>query len=168
MVECKKCLDPTSYGLFLVAIVSLPIALFCLLKDDTDLNLGLILAIGGLLIIMVSFLCYKAESNFGFIVFGLVGFGVLMSGMGGLGFYGNLSFAIVYALAIIWSVLACTPKLLTFILFTTALIFLFGGLSTYMADDLYMMLEGIAALGNFAFSVYLAFALALEDKLPVF
>lgn len=168
MVECQKCLDPTSLGLFFVAVVSLPLALVNLWKDgDAAGYLGPLLEYGGILILVIALLAYRSDSNFGFVVFGLVGFGVFMSGLIGLGFYGNLVFAIVYILAIVWSIFAKTPKSLSLILVTTALIFLFGGIGSYTGDDIWTTLCGVAALVNFLLSIYLAFALALEDKLPV-
>jgi hypothetical protein len=169
MVENSKTVDPTSYGLFLVAFVSLPIALVCLIDNaDKNVDLSTILMAGGILILVVSLLAFKADSNFGLVVFGLVGLGVFLSGCGVLGLYGNITLAITYILALIWSVYAATPKLLTFILLTTALIFLFGGLFSYYPDsDIYKTLEGISALANFALTIYLSFALALENKIPI-
>lgn len=171
MVECQKCLDPTSYGLFLVAFVSLPIALVLLIKEPGNYgtDLGPILMLGGALILIVSMLAFKADSNFGFIVFGLVGVGVFLSGFGGLGFYGNITLVVVYLMALVWSFAAHTPKLLSFILITTALIFLFQGLGAFDSSvEMYGTLMGIAALANFVLAVYLAFALALDSKLPVY
>jgi len=172
MVECQKCLDPTSLGLFLVAVVSLPLAIYMLVGEpsgtyvlDSMPNLfkGL-----GLMIIMVALLAYRSDSNFGFVVFALVGAAVAMTGFG-MGAWENITFAIVFILAIIWSILAKTPKALSLILVTTALIFLFVGLSLLdsLAADYWHWLIGIAALFNFIFNIYLAYALALENKIPI-
>ncbi|MCL2032497.1 MAG: hypothetical protein FWG96_04440 [Methanomassiliicoccaceae archaeon] len=112
----------------------------------------------------------------------MVGTAVLMTGLGydgggyaeGLGvFFGagaweNLTFAIMFVLAIIWSIFAKTPKNLSLILVTTTLIFLFVGLSGLIDGDYWHWLIGIAALLNFLLNVYLAFALALDGKLPIF
>lgn len=154
-------------GLFLVAIVSLPLALANIWPDgDASLYLGDLLTIGGILIMIVALIAFKSDSNFGFVVFGLVGFGVFMAGYSGLGFFGNVTFGIVYILAIIWSLLAKTPKTLSLILVTTALIFLVNGFNSYLDADLTMLL-GIVALANFLLNIYLAYALALEGKLPI-
>ena len=57
---------------------------------------------------------------------------------------------------------------LTFILLTTALIFLFLGIGGF-ADSAVcsQLLMGIAALANFVLTLYLAFALA-DEKLPCY
>jgi hypothetical protein len=171
MVECQKCLDPTAFGLFLVATVSLPLAILQLAEPD---KLDLLPTTGffillGLLMIVVAMLAYRSDSNFGFVVFGLVGAAVVMTGIG-MGPYENITFAIMFILAIIWSIFAKTPKNLSLILVTTALIFLFVGLSSdgVIGGDYWHWLIGLAALFNFLFNVYLAFALALENKLPIF
>jgi hypothetical protein len=172
MVECVKCLDPTSLGLFLVAVVSLPLAILQLIGEPSGVygvptaNFFILL---GLLIVVVALLAYRSDSNFGFVVFALVGAAVTMTGLG-MGQWENITFAIVFVLAIIWSVLAKTPKALSLILVTTALIFLFVGLSglEQFSGDYWHWLIGIAALFNFLFNIYLAYALALENKIPIF
>ena len=169
MVECQKCLDPTAFGLFLVATVSLPLAMANLL--DMDLDGGSLFTIGGLLILIVSLLAYRSDANFGFVVFGLVGFAVLFTGItGGGDAWSNLTFGLMFILAIIWSILAKTPKNLTLILVTTALIFLVVGIITGWPDvlgDNGTLVLGIVALFNFLFNIFMAYALATE-KLPVF
>jgi len=169
MVECQKCLDPTSFGLFLVAVVSLPLAVLQLWQPDgfAWLPTGNFFLLIGALIIAVAILAYRSDSNFGFVVFGLVGAAVFMTGFG-MGFMENITFGFVFILAIIWSILAKTPKNLSLILVTTALIFLFVGFSMYDGSDWWHWLIGIAALFNFLFNIYLAYALALDGKLPVF
>jgi hypothetical protein len=169
MVECQKCLDPTSLGLFLVAIVSLPLALLQLvgMNGVYEVPTAQFFILLGLLIIVVAMLAYRSDSNFGFVVFALVGAAVTMTGLG-MGSYENITFALVFVLAIIWSILAKTPKALSLILVTTALIFLFVGLSGLIAGDYWHWLIGAAALFNFLFNIYLAYALALDGKLPVF
>jgi hypothetical protein len=164
MVECQKCLDPTSLGLFLVAVVSLPLAIVNLLNNGSTVDPDLFTVLG-IFIIIVALLAYKADSNFGFVVFGLVGAAVLMTGLG-MGAWECIAFGIVFLLAIIWSVVAHTPKLLSCILVTTSLIFLTVGLSVIVGGSYWPMVIGIVAGFNFLFTVYLAFALALEDKIP--
>ncbi|MDR3283295.1 MAG: hypothetical protein LBS92_06815 [Candidatus Methanoplasma sp.] len=127
--------------------------------------------LGGLLIILVGLYAFKADSNFGFTVFVLVGFAVLFTGYA-IGTsslaWENITFGIVFILAIIWSLVAKTPKVLSLILVTTALIFLVVGLSVLYPDfDKWYLVLGIVALFNFLFNIYLAFALALENKLPI-
>lgn len=174
MVECQKCLDPTSLGLFLVAIVSLPLAILQLLGVDDGYGVpgSRFFILIGLLIIVVAMLAYRSDSNFGFVVFALVGAAVTMTGLGyadglGLGAWENITFGIVFVLAIIWSIVAKVPKNLSLILVTTALIFLFVGFSGIIEGDYWHWLIGLAALFNFLFNIYLAFALALEDKIPI-
>ena len=171
MVECQKCLDPTSLGLFLVAIVSLPLALYQLIADpsgDYGLPVANLFTLLGIMIIIVALLAYRSDSNFGFVVFALVGAAVTMTGLG-MGPYENLTFALVFVLAIIWSIFAKTPKALSCILVTTALVFLTVGLSGIdaLAGDYWHWLIGISALFNFLFNIYLAYALALENKIPI-
>jgi len=171
MVECKN-LDPTALGLFLVAVVSLALGLFLLIEvsyagfvpliPDT---IGSVFTLLGILILFVAYFAYKAESQFGFTVFGLVGAAVALTGMG-MGTWENIVFAIVFLLTMIWSFIAKTPKLLSIILITTTLVFLCVGLGGLM--DLDGKITGIFALLNGIFALYLAFALALENKLPVF
>jgi hypothetical protein len=173
MVECQKCLDPTSLGLFLVAVVSLPLAIYQLIGEPSGVyslaTMGEFFKAIGLMIIAVALLAYRSDSNFGFVVFALVGAAVAMTGFG-MGPWENISFAIVFVLAIFWSLLAKTPKALSLILVTTALIFLFVGLSGLdsLAADYWHWLIGIAALFNFLLTVYLAYALALDGKIPVY
>jgi len=121
----------------------------------------------GALAILTAILAYRSDSNFGFIVFGLVGAAVFMTGLQ-MGFMENITFGIIFILAIIWSILAKTPKSLSLILVTTALIFLFVGFWIYDGSDWWHWLIGLAALFNFIFSIYLAYALALDGKIPVF
>jgi len=168
MVECQKCLDPTSFGLFLVAVVSLPLAILQLWQPDgfADLPSSEFFLLMGALIVAVAMLAYRSDSNFGFVVFGLVGAAVFMTGFG-MGFMENITFGIIFILAIIWSIFAKTPKSLSIILVTTALIFLFVGMWAYDGSDWWHWLIGGAALFNFIFSVYLAYALALDGKIPV-
>jgi hypothetical protein len=125
-----------------------------------------LLTLIGILILFVAYFAYKTDSNFGFVVFGLVGAAVAMTGIG-MEAWENIVFGIVFILAIIWSILAKTPKNLTLILLTTALLFITVGLSKGIIDSDLSIAIGIFALLNGIFAVYLAFALALDDKLPV-
>jgi len=129
------------------------------------LELGSVFTFLGIMILFVAYFAYKAESQFGFTVFALVGAAVALTGLG-MGTWENIVFAIVFLLAMIWSFLAKTPKLLSIILITTTLVFLFVGLQGLM--DIDAKIAGIFALLNGIFALYLAFALALENKLPVF
>ncbi len=166
MVECTKCVDPTAMGLFLVAVVSLPLAINLLLEKPLPSS-EFFEAIG-IMIIIVALIAYKSNSNFGFTVFGLVGTAVALTGFGmGTSGWEQISFAVVFVLAIIWSIIAKTPKLLSMICLTTSLIFLFVGLGVVVGGSYWATLAGIAALGNFILNIYLSFALALETKLPV-
>jgi len=167
MVECKN-LDPTALGLFLVAAVSLPLGLANLIDPSfagfAPLDGGIFTFLG-ILILFVAYFAYKAESQFGFTVFGLVGAAVALTGLG-MGSWENICFAILFLLAMIWSFIAKTPKLLSMILITTTLVFLVVGLMGFADVDAKIL--GIFALLNGIFALYLAFALALENKLPVF
>ncbi len=159
-----KPLDPTACGLFLVAAISLPLAISCFdSKFGVPAELFLLL---GALIVVVALLAYRAESNFGFTVFLLVGAAVFASGYG-IGIIGNLVFGIIFVMCIIWSIFAKTPKNLTLILCTTAGIFLVIAIQGIADVDLTTVL-GIVALLNFAFNFYMASALASEGKFPVF
>jgi len=167
MTECKN-LDPTALGLFLVAVVSLALGLFLLVDVSYggfgELEFGTVFTLLGIMILFVAYFAYKAESQFGFTVFALVGAAVALTGYG-MGSWENIVFAIIFLLTLIWSLIAKTPKLLSLILVTTTLVFLFVGLGGLM--DIDAKITGIFALLNGIFALYLAFALALENKLPV-
>ena len=173
--ECKP-IDPTAFGLFFVALVSLPIALACIfsyagLENDITYgnNLGGLLMLAAIFILIAALKAYKANSNFGFIVFGMVALGVFYAGWVGGDLYINITLGIMYLIALLWSFRAKNLKTLTFILLTTALIFIFGGLAANdgSADSIWMLLKGIAALGNFVLTLYLAFALA-DEHIPCY
>ena len=173
--ECKP-IDPTAFGLFFVALVSLPIALVCIFSYagvDNDIgtgeNLAGLLVLAAIFIAIAAMKAYKAGSNFGFIVFGMVALGVFYAGAVGGDLYINLTLGIMYLIALVWSFRAKNLKTLTTILLTTALIFIFGGLAVNdgSADSIWMLLKGIAALANFVLTLYLAFALA-DEHVPCY
>ncbi len=165
MVECQKCLDPTAFGLFLVAVVSLPLAILQLKNEGVPTPV--FFEFLGIMIVIAGLLAYRSDSNFGFIVFGLVGAAVALTGYG-MGEWENVTFGIVFILAIIWSIFAKTPKALSCILVTTALIFLCVGFSQIYPDfESWNIVIGIVALLNFFFNIYLSYALALDGKIPI-
>ena len=169
--ECKAPLDPTAFGLFFVAIVSLPIALagilgFAGVENEIGDSLGILAKICSFFIAVAALGAYRAGSNFGFIVFGLVAAGVYASGCGVGEMYINITLAVIYLVALVWSYHLGITKTLTIILLTTALIFLFGGLGN-LGGDYWGLLQGIAALANFVLTLYLAFALA-DEHLPCY
>lgn len=161
-----KPLDPTACGLFLVAAISFPLALNCFLPDRLAGPPAELFILLGFLIGVVALLAYRAESNFGFTVFLLVAAAVFATGFG-LGAWGSIGFAILFAMTIGWSLIVKTPKALTLILCTTTLIFLFAGLPGVMDVDLTTAL-GVVSILNFLFCAYLGFALISEGKVPVF
>ncbi len=168
--ECKN-LDPTGFGLLFVALVSLPIAFACILgyfdvDNDIGLYLGDLLMLAAIFIVIASIAAYKANSNFGFTVFALVGLGVFFAGAFGGDLYINLTLGIMYLVALVWSVRAGTAKTLTCILLTTALIFIFGGLNAN-GSEIALLLKGIVALANFVLTLYLGYAL-VDGKVPVY
>lgn len=167
--ECKAPLDPTAFGLFFVALVSLPLAISGIggyVDDTLAVPLGNLFMASSFFIFIAAILAYRAGSNFGFIVFGMVAIGVFLSGAGGIDGYINITLGIMYLVALIWSYRAGNLKTLTTILLTTALIFLFGGVGGLVEDAaIWTLLQGIAALANFLLTLYLAFALA-DEKLP--
>lgn len=124
------------------------------------------MVIGSFFIFIAAIAAYKVNANFGFIVFSLVAAGVLFAGAVGGDMYINLTLGLIYLVALIWSMRICTPKLLTSILLTTALIFIFGGIQVETGGEIWLLLKGIAALANFALNLYLAYAL-VDDKCPV-
>ena len=173
-------IDPTGFGLLLVAAVSLPGALDNLLfKQDfwaTGAASTGIAAVIGVMLIIVAMLAYKANSTFGMTVFGLVGTGVLCVGGGcaafgyaSVGTGGLLVFGIIYLFCIFWSYVAKTPKLLTALLVTTALIFIVAGLTTIddVACDALTYLLGVIYLLNFVFNFWLGAGLCC-DKIKTF
>lgn len=165
----EKNIDTTAFGLFFVALVSLPIAFICFMSYAGETygtvgeELGAFLMVCSIFILIAAIGAYKAGSNFGFAVFGLVAAGVFFAGWSGGALYTNLTLAIVYLVALIWSYLARNPPVLTTILLTTALIFLFGGIASASSADYWVLLKGIAALANFALTLYLAFTLVKTE-----
>ncbi|MDO5861302.1 MAG: hypothetical protein Q4Q58_00610 [Thermoplasmata archaeon] len=167
MTDDCKTIDPTAFGLFIVALVSLPLALSGLLgyfgvDDITSTGISAFLFIGGIFILIASLYAYKAGSNFGFIVFGLVAMGVIFAGLGLADFYVCISLGIIYLVCLVWSIRAKTLKTLTLILLTTALVFFATGCSAQFDGDWTTLFSGVAALLNFLLTLYLAFALADE------
>lgn len=154
-----KPLDPTACGLFFVAVVSLPLCLYQFLEEagpSADF-----FEVIGIAILVIALLAWLCGANFGFTVFGLVGAAVALTGFG-MGQYECIAFALVYFIAIAWSLKIGTPKALTVICFTTGLIFLTVGLSIIVGGDYWHWIIGIAALLNFIFNIYLSTVLALE------
>lgn len=169
--ECKI-LDPTAFGLFFVAIVSLPLAISGIggyFDSSVSVALGPLFMAASFMIFIAAIAAYRAGSNFGFIVFGLVALGVFLFGVsGGTDQYVNITLGIIYLVALIWSYRVGNPKTLTLILLTTALIFLFLGIGGFADSTVCsQLLMGIAALANFVLTLYLAFALA-DEKLPCY
>lgn len=166
--ECKI-LDPTAFGLFFVALVSLPLALMGFLgyagvENSIGDYTSPLLMVGGFFVLLASLFAYRAGSNFGFIVFGLVAFGVFFAGYAGGDLYINIVLGIIYLLCLVWSVRAHTLKTLTLILLTTALVFFANGCCVNWPTESWPLLfMGIAAILNFAFNIYLAYALADEN-----
>lgn len=166
--ECKT-IDPTAFGLFFVAVVSLPLALagfFGYIGNEWNVtimeNVGALLKVNGFFILLAALFAYKAGSNFGFIVFGLVSMGVFYAGYGGGELWINVTFGIIFLICLIWSYRAKTLKTLTFILLTTALVFIANGCVLETSAEWAWLFLGIAAILNFALTLYLAFALADE------
>ncbi len=170
--ECKI-LDPTAYGLFVVALVSLPLALMGFLGyagiDNSISNyIGPLLMIGGVFIFFASLFAYRAGANFGFIVFGLVAFGVFFAGYAGGDLYINIVLGIIYLICLVWSLRVHTLKTLTLILLTTVLVFFANGCcAEYTTESWPLLFMGIAAVLNFILTLYLAFALA-DENLPCY
>lgn len=164
--ECKT-IDPTAFGLFFVAVVSLPLALAGFLNcagidNDIMTHVPKMLMVGGFFILLASLYAYKAGSNFGFIVFGLVAMGVFFVGWDGGELYTSITLGLIYLVCLVWSYRAKTLKTLTFILLTTALVFFANGCVVQTGDTWAWAFLGIAAILNFALNLYLAFALADE------
>lgn len=172
--ECNQRIDPTAFGLFFVAVVSLPIAISCFLnymgnEDTVAKDLGGLLKVCSFFIAAAALGSYLSNSNFGFIVFGLVAAGVYFAGAYGGDLWINVTLGILYLVTLVWSFRLGNLKLLTMILLTTALIFIFGGVAVHDgdSDSIWMLLKGIAAIANFGLTLYLAYAL-VDEKVPSF
>lgn len=168
MVQTEH-IDPTGFGLLLVAAVSLPGAIDYLYNGTEATFMwggSAIASVIGMMLLIVAFLAYKANSTFGMTVFGLVGTGVLCAG-GGNAIFGTavcgsgacLVFGIIYVFCIFWSICEKTPKLLTLLLVTTALVFLVTCWLT-VTDDADMAktvatILGVVYLFNFIFNFWL-------------
>lgn len=163
-------IDPTGFGLLLVAAVSLPLALSNLLDGH---NMGTIADILGLAIIVVAYFAYKANSTFGMTVFALVGIAVFLTGTGSsfisgkIGDLSDLTFGIIFVFFIIWAILIKGQKLLILLLVTTSLIFLILGIDGFVDQNLNTVL-GVVALFNFIFNFWLGAGLVTEGKIPYF
>lgn len=170
--ECKP-IDPTAFGLFFVALVSLPLSLagflnFAGVDNAIMAHAPELLMLGGIFIAIAAWKAYSAGSNFGFIVFGLVALGVFYAGCDGGDLYISITLGIIYLICLVWSVRAKTLKTLTFILLTTALVFFANGFVVDSAGaDWSWLFLGIAAILNFALNLYLAFALA-DEHIPCY
>lgn len=164
----EKRIDMTAFGLFFVALVSLPIALISILgyfEVDYGMageELGALLMVCAVFIMFAALGSYKCNSNFGTTVFGLVGAGVFFAGYAGGSLYTNLTLAVIYLAAFVWSYMAKSTPVLTTILLTTSLIFLFGGIAVPEAG-IWVLLKGLAALANFLLALYLAFMLVKAE-----
>ena len=166
MTETKY-LDPSTFGFFLVAVVTLPLALAQLLeKGGPTANFFMVI---GLLIFLVAVWAWKCGANFGFTVFGLVGAAVFLTGYG-MGYWENISFAIVFAFAAVWTILIGAGKNLTLIAVVTALLFLFVGLSNgdLIGGDYWRWLIGLDSLVLFALAFYMACSCAAPEKFKPF
>ncbi len=169
--ECKT-IDPTAFGLFFVALVSLPLALAGFfngagIENAIMAHAPKLLMVGGFFILLASLYAYKAGSNFGFIVFGLVALGVFYAGFDGGDLYISIVLGIIYLICLIWSVRAKTLKTLTAILLTTALVFFANGCVVDSGEAWAWYFLGVAAIANFALNLYLAFALA-DEHIPCY
>ncbi len=172
MTEECKILDPTAFGLFFVALVSLPLALagffnFAGMDNVIMDHVPKLLMVGGFFIFLASLFAYRAGANFGFIVFGLVALGVFYAGYDGGDLYISITLGLIYLICLIWSVRAHTLKTLTCILLTTALVFFANGCVVETGAEWSWLFLGIAAILNFALNLYLAFALA-DEKIPCY
>jgi len=169
MVQTEH-IDPTALGLYLVAVVSLPLALSNLWFDGPATDVTKYYPLLGLMIIACGYFAYKANGMFGFVVFALVGAAVALTGLG-IDSWCDIAFGLTFVVAIIWSIKLKTPKFLTAICVTTALIFLIVGLMDPQlvgGGDGMRYLLGIVALFNFIENFFLATALATEGKvLPI-
>jgi hypothetical protein len=165
----EKCIDTTAMGLFFVALVSLPIAMICFVQyADSSYGLaaeqlGKFVMICAGFILLAAIGAYRAGSNFGATVFALVAAGVFYAGWAGGDIYTNVSLGVLYLVAFLWSYLAKNPPVLTTILITTALIFIFGGVAVAEGTDIWVLLKGIAAVANFILTLYLAFFLVKAE-----
>ena len=167
MTENEVQLDPGTLGFFLVAVVSLPLALSQLLEKGYPY--ATFYMVCGFLIILVGAWAWKCKANFGFTVFALVGAAVFLTGYG-MGYFECIAFGVAFLFAIVWSVVIGTGKNLTLLLVTTALIFLFVGLSSddLIGGDYWHWLIGIVALANFILNFYMAVSCAAPEKFKPF
>ena len=155
-------LDPGTLGFFVVAAVSLPLAM---VMFDSDAAQGLeFFKYAGIMLIIVGLLAWKCQANFGYTVFALVGLAVYLTGNGTIGEWGNIVFGVIFLFCIVWSILAGTGKNLTLLLVTTALIFLLVGLSSIIDTDLNTVI-GVVAILNFILNFYMACSCACPEKI---
>ena len=169
MVQTEH-IDPTALALFAVAIVSVPLALSNLWPEGPATNYGLYFPFLGFVILVCALMAYLMNNPFGFVVLAIAGGGVYLAGTG-IDSWTFIAFAIMFAICLVWSVMMKTPKLLSAVLLTTALVFLFFGLMDAQLlgpSDGLRIATGVIAVFNFIESCWLATALATEGKmLPI-
>ena len=166
MVQTEH-IDPTALALFAVAIVSVPLALSNLWTDGPLTNFGLYFPFLGFIILVCALMAYLANNPFGFVVLAIAGSGVYLAGTG-LDSWTFIAFAIMFAICLVWSIMMKTPKLLSAVLLTTTLVFLFFGLMNpelLGVSDGLRIATGVIAVFNFIEACWLATALATEGKL---
>lgn len=174
MTEEEVRLDPTAFGLFIVAACMLPLAVANLWNDArAAADIGSIFYAAGLLLVLITVWCWKCKANFGFCVFGLVALGVFLTGFcarhgDDLGVFFNIGLAIMFAIFTGLSVMIKTPKLLTVIILMTALIFLFVGISGLTDASWVPKVCGVWCIINFISCIALGFGLVSDGKFPYF
>lgn len=166
-------LDPTAFGLFMVAAIMLPLAVLDLWSDPkAATNLTTIFTVAGIVLLLVTAWCWKCKANFGLCVFGLVAFGVLLTGLGnsfgGSGAFFNIGLAVLFLAFTGLSVMIKTQKLLTLIILMTALIFLFSGLTVLVDGDWVGKVQGVFCIINFIACFWLGFGLVSDGKVKYF
>ena len=167
MTEIQTNLDPSTFGFFLVAVVAFPLALANLLEKGAPTTKFFLII--GILIFLVGVWAWRCNSNFGFTVFGLVGAAVFLTGYG-MGYWENISFAIIFAFATVWYILIGGGKNLTLILIVTSLLFLFVGLSSseLVGGDYWHWAIGADSLVLFVLSFYMGCSCAVPEKFKPF
>ena len=163
-------IDPTACGLFIVAAISLPLAMIDLWENvRAGFDVPALFMAAGFLLFIVALHAYRANNTFGYVVFVLAAFGVFLTGWSPqIGNFTNITFGLLYLMTFAWSLILKTPKTLSCVLLTTTLIFLLGGIAGLVDDpNVWVKIQGVVAIFNFLFAFYLGIALSYEGKVPV-
>ena len=156
--------DPTALGLFLVAFISLPLAILQFKNEGTPAPLFTVVI--GAMMIMVSIMAFVTNNYFPFVVFTLAGIGTIGCGIG-IGPWESLAVGMFFFMFTVWSVILKLPKILSTIFLVTAIEYVCITCEMDLGGDYWHWIIGACAAILVILCMYLGFAMAVEDKLKL-